>query len=526
MKRRMDGWTGGRIVIRLAVLLSAYPLFRPSALFAQCPDGSPPPCRAQPTRVAPPPNSVAVLYFDNLSRDTADAYVAEGLTEELIARLGQVHRLRVKSRAAVERHRGAGRDPAFLGRALGVAHLLNGSVRRSGTRLRVTVELVRAATGDRVWGDQYDRTDADLLVLQEDIARAVVAAIAGRLLPAERASLATRPTVDPAAYASFLRGHYYLAQRSRRAVARAIEEYEAAVRLDPGFTAALARIAYGYALFLDWDWDYPGLPAESVLARGLAASERALRQDSATSDAWMARGYLLSFRHPGTFEGAPEAFERAIRLDPQNAEGYHQYGWILSQLGTDSAAVATYGHALAREPDRAITLRDLAVQHMMRHRFDEALRWLDSTLVVYPAFYQAYSDRARLRLQLGDRARARADAETAVRLAPDGDPWGVTALGLVQLADGDSAGARARPEPFLRELDQGVRRPNAIDVYLTFALLVAVGEHDRALALLERFQPRGPRLWFFIQAPEFDALRRHPRFQRLVEESRPPGAPR
>jgi tetratricopeptide (TPR) repeat protein len=166
------------------------------------------------------------------------------------------------------------------------------------------------------------------------------------------------------------------------------------------------------------------------------------------------------------------------------------------------------------------------MQRMMRHRFDEALRWLDSALVVYPAFYQAYSDRARLRLQLGDRARARADAETAVRLAPDGDPWGVTALGLVQLADGDSASARARPEPFLRELDQGVRRPNAMDVYLTCALLVALGEHDRALSLLERFQPRGPRLWFFIQAPEFDALRGHPRFQRLVEESRPPGAPR
>ncbi|MGH2668314.1 MAG: hypothetical protein ACRDH5_04195, partial [bacterium] len=119
----------------------------------------------QPARAASAParNSVAVLYFDNLSRDTADAYLADGLTEEIIARLGQVERLRVKSRTAVQHYRGRSvGGPATLGRALGVPYLVNGTVRRAGPRLRVSVELVRAATGDRVWGDQYDRTQADL----------------------------------------------------------------------------------------------------------------------------------------------------------------------------------------------------------------------------------------------------------------------------------------------------------------------------------------------------------------------------
>src|SRR6059036_1411383 len=171
---RSDGRRVGRIIVLLG-LLSVSPPVRLSSL--QCPDGSAPPCRA--ARVDPgrkpgvAPNSVAVLYFDNLSRDTADAYLAEGLTDEIIARLGQIERLNVKSRTAVSRHRGAGTDPMVLSRALGVAYVVNGTVRRGKDRLRVTVELLQAASGDRLWGQQYDRAQADFLAIQEDIAVSV-----------------------------------------------------------------------------------------------------------------------------------------------------------------------------------------------------------------------------------------------------------------------------------------------------------------------------------------------------------------
>src|SRR5438445_10942359 len=199
MKRGLqEGMTEGRKVasacgpIRIvAAILSLVPSF-PHSAAAQCPDGSTPPCRA--ARADPgrkpgvPPNSVAVLYFDNLSPDTADAYLAEGLTEELIARLGQLPRLAVKSRAAVQRFPQSGTDPVAAARGLRVARLVTGSVRRGGNRLRVTVELVRASDGEHVWGDLYDRRDADLLAVEEDITRAVAAAIGGRLQPAERAT--------------------------------------------------------------------------------------------------------------------------------------------------------------------------------------------------------------------------------------------------------------------------------------------------------------------------------------------------
>ncbi len=162
---------------------------------AQCPDGSPPPCRATARRLLgtiASATSLAVLYFDNLSTDTADAYLADGLTEEITSRLGDVGRLRVTSRYAVRRFRaGVVPDVTTAGQALGVRYLVEGSVRRAGDRVRVSTRLIDAHTGFRVWGADYDRATRDLLALQEDIAREVAIQIAGRLLRTERAALAT-----------------------------------------------------------------------------------------------------------------------------------------------------------------------------------------------------------------------------------------------------------------------------------------------------------------------------------------------
>ncbi len=514
---RSNSRTMGRM-LAIGVVLSVSPTVR---LFAQCPDGSPPPCRAAPRRVpsAPAPNSVAVLYFDNLSRDTADAYVADGLTEEIILRLGQIERLAVKSRNAVQRFRGrAAEDPAVLGRTLGVAHLVSGSVRRSGPRLRVTVELVRAAGGDRLWGDAFDRSESDLLAIEEDIARAVATGVAGRLLPAEWAALAMRPTRSAEAYDHFIRGNYYLGQRTARAVARSVEEYRGAVQLDPTFSRALARIAYSYALFLDWGWDYPGVPPESLLARGFAASDRALRLDSTDSDSWMARAYLLGQRNTKTLASVTEAFERAIALDPRNAEAHHQYGSILVSLGRDSAAAAAYLRALELEPERPITLLQLGGLRAMERRYDESLQWLDSALQVDPGFVYGYAARALHRLEAGQTMQARGDAEVAVRLGA-GYP-GQAALATVEAREGDIVRARTRIDSLLRGPVDSLHPDATEGLFLSWAL-VALNERERAIDLLERVRPRGWGLWYYLRLHGLDPLREHPRFQRLVEDARP-----
>jgi TolB-like protein/Tfp pilus assembly protein PilF len=475
-------------------------------------------------RSALAPTTVAVLYFDNLSPDTADAYLADGITEELIGRLGQIERLRVKGRATVQRYRRPGVDLVAAGRELGVAHLVSGTVRRARDRLDVTVELIRLPGGDRLWGDRYGRRGLlDLWTIQEDIARAVATAVAGRLAPGERARLEARATANAEAYDHFIRGNYYLARRTPSSVERAVEEYEGAVRLDPRFTQALARIGYAHALVLDWDLTYAGVLWERRLALALDATERALRLDSTVSDAWMARGYLLSFRHPQTFEGATAAFERAIALDSANVEAHHQYASTLAKLGRDSAAAAAWRRALALEPDRAITLRDFAWLRIVQRHYSEALRSLDSALTVDPGAYYAYYDRARVRLLLGDVSGARRDAETALRIGPAAAAWMEGVLANVEVRAGDTSAARERVERLLRS--EHANRPTPLPKWYLAATLVALGDRDRAIRLLERLGPRGPRLWFRLRFPELDPVRSDPRFQRLVEESRPPRAP-
>ncbi len=492
-------------------------------LSAQCPDGSSPPCAAPAARTPtrpPPPNSVAVLYFDNLSPDTTDAYLADGLTEEIIARLGQIARLEIKSRTAVQRYRGNPLDdPAAVGRRLRVVYLLNGSVRRSGPRLRVTTELVRAATGTRVWGEQFDRQGTDLLAIEEDVARAVATAVAGRLLPAERVLLAARPTRNAAAYDHFLRGNYFLARRGPETMARAIEEYEAAARLDPSFTAARGRAAYAYALYVDWGWADPGPQTDTLLARGLAAADRALAADSTTSDAWMGRGYLLVQRHPRTLEGAAGAFQRAIALASTNAEALHQYGWILQMRRDEAGALAAFHRALTIEPERAITVGHVAFVHWYAGRTAEARLWVDSTLALDPSFHFVLAMRALVRLQLADSLGALADAQAALRGAEE-PLYGEAALAIVQARLGDTVAARARAER-LAATALGADPVSWHLVPFAAAALVALGDHDRALDLVERIRPRGAHLATDLQLPQLDPIRAHPRFQRVLEESRP-----
>ncbi len=494
--------------------------------FAQCPDGSPPPCALPSSRVAPAPaaTSIAVLYFDNLSPDSNDAYLANGLTEEIISRLARLDRLVVKSQATVRRYRGRADDPAALGRALAVTHLVNGTVRRSGSRVRVTVELVRAATGNRVWGERYDRTDTDLLTIEEEISNAVATAISGAVLPVERASLSMRPTRSGAAYDRFLRGNYHLAQRNPRSIMRAIQEYEAAIARDPGFTRALARIAMAYALFHDWEWDYPGLAAESVAVRGLAASQQALRQDPSASDAWMAYGYLLISRHPRTLDGARDALARAVKLDPANVEALDRYGWILSLHGDDAGAESVYRRALVQEPERVNTFYQLARVHQLAGRLTEASGCLDSALAIDPASYFAYGQRGQVRLLLGDTAGARRDGEMTLQLSPAGyRPYrirGEMIVARAALQTGDSATARQKIHRLLRE--ESLALPTVLEGWYLGMALVALGEHDAAVEFLERVRPRGAKLWFGLRMPEFDPIRTHFGFQRLVAEARPP----
>ena len=520
----MTGGTAARrhggTVAWWSLLAVPWCLGAPLPLAAQCPDGTPPPCRRARPAATPAANSVAVLYFDNLSRDSNDTYLADGLTEEVIQRLGQVGRLTVKSKYSVRRYRGTAADPSEVGRTLQVTYIGGGSVRRSGSRLRVNVELTRAATGDRVWGETYDRTDNDVLAIEEEIASAVATAIAGQLLPAERARIGARPTSNTAAYDHLARGNYLLNRRSPDPMRRGIAEYEAAMRADPGLTAAAAAAALGYGIYANWEWPWPGLTRDSILARGARAAAAALRADSTDPVARVSRctldldedrdvASMLRCLHRIPAERAARSIDVQAIL-----------GWALLIAGQNDAVAEQFQRALALDPARTIAIEIWARMLTHERRFGEARRLLDSAVAVDPEFPAAYPARARLRLLDGDTAGALADVQTAARLSPTVP---VPFL-VVVLARSDTARAAVALRDMLASTDSAFLCTATYGPGFAAALL-ALGRRDHALALLERITFRDYQLYGELQTPEFDPLRDDPRFRRIFEQARPASAP-
>ena len=213
---------------------------------------------------APAPASVAVLSFDNRSRDTSDAFLAEGLPDEISTRLTQLGRLAVVSRSQVRRLRGVETmDMPAIGRALSTSTLVTGSVQGTPTHLRVSVELLRASNATQVWSHVYDRGRSDLLEIQGDIATEVAQQITGTLRPGDRAVLAGAPTRNPQAFERILRGDVLVANRNPERVTLAIREYEAAIRLDSSSTRAHASLAKGYSLCRDYGCQL-GVPFDTI----------------------------------------------------------------------------------------------------------------------------------------------------------------------------------------------------------------------------------------------------------------------
>jgi adenylate cyclase len=459
---------------------------------------------------APNANSVAVLYFENLSRDSNDTYLADGLTDEIILRLQQVRRLEVKSRYESQRVRGRrNAAPADLGRALATRYLVNGSIQRVGPRIVVRAELTRADRGVGVWSERFDRTSEDILGVIDDVARGVATGVAGQLLPDEAADLTRRPTADPVAYEHYVRGNVYLARRTQVAFARAISEYEAAAARDPSLKVAVARIAYAYALGIALG--VGDLSLDSTKARAAAAIGRAMREAPDVPETWMAEGFRdlmrAIFDREDRVSVGVSQLARGVQLGPRNAEAHHQYAQGLAIQGADSAALAEYRTALALEPGRAVSYEETARLLIILDRFPEALAWADSAVTAEPQLVRGWMARARAHLALGDIPAAERDVASAAALNPSGrfasEERSLRAMILV--ARGDTAQARSVA--------------SQVDGFTIFGneMQVAVGQADLALDDIER-QSIGPVLCYRLRFPMLRALRGQPHYDRLAAQ--------
>ncbi len=470
-------------------------------LAAQCPDGSAPPCGHVSVRI-PPANSVAVLYFDNLSRDTADAFLADGLTEEIIIRLSQVQRLAVKSRFEVQRFRGQAALPdlPLLGHALNAAYLVTGSVQRGGDRVRLRVALVRAATRALVWGDVIDRANSDLLTVESNIAREVTTAITGQLLPAERARLMRPLTSDPAAYEHYLHG-LQLAGSSFDEVSQraAIAEFDHAVERDPGFAAAYAETANAWMALAD-----AYLSPRDGYGRARDAARRAQTIDSSSA---LALAVLSQSA-------------QAIDLDAPAAERYARRAVSFGERSGD--AHATLSEVLLAEGRVDESLDEARQAWQLDSLVSFNGFWYLSTLIYGRRLDSAAAFVERIgsvvpprdwRLMEGWLRAEQGDLRGALPLLNwryyGGQYAGTYVRALV--AQGDSGAARATVDSMLAARTPGYYNPLALA-----RAYAALGEIDRGLEWLQRaFDERTIWLREVRIDPELAPLRRDPRYAAL-----------
>lgn len=481
-------------------------------------------------RAARVDRSVAVLTFATIGGDTGATYIAQGLADGVASSLGEVKRLTVVSRIAVRRLADPARlSSAQIGATLHAAQLVSGSVQRDGSHLRVTVELVRARSGEQLWSARFDTTTADVLGIQAAVSEAVAQHVAGQLLSNERLQVARRPTASAEAYDHYLRGNRLLQAETEPAVLGAIAEYETALEFDSTFVSAMGRLAFAYGLSLNWAYRPGGLPPDSILARGMRLADRAIGRDSSASDAWMGRGAMLLFRgSPADFAAGADAFRHAVALDPTNDAAHHWLGAALRRLGQFDEAALEYHRALSHNPARLQSMADLGFIAFSQRSYDVAASWylrcnaLDSTVAA------THSMIAMARSFAGDRAGGLREGRIAMSLAAEIErPRAFAMLAELEERAGDHPRALAHLRDALREVGATADAlPATLGVrswWQIGAAAATVGQRDLALTILERIRPRGPWLWSYLIFEDFDAVRADPRFRAIVDEARPRG---
>jgi TolB-like protein/Flp pilus assembly protein TadD len=375
-----------------------------------------------------PEKSIAVLPFENLSDDQQNTYFADGIQDDILSSLAKVADLKVISRTSVRQFRGTDRNLREIGRALGVAHILEGTVRRAGNRVRVNTQLINARTDAHVWSDTFDREMTDLFALQSELAEQIVAALRANISPQERASLQIHPTANLDAYDLYLRARDLFrwsgAGDPRESGEKALGLLDQAIARDPEFSLAYSLASRFHSELYWFGFD----KTRSRLAKGKAAVDRALQLRPELGDAHLALGYHYYYGYRD-YERAKRELAIAARATPNDAEVWDGLAAVSRREGKWDDAVANFERARQLDPHNAAVIWNLAETYSSRGRFDDARRTFAEGLSIKPDAHLFALAQAAIELkQNGDPRALRA----AVRKIPgEFDPGGaVTTIAL------------------------------------------------------------------------------------------------
>jgi serine/threonine-protein kinase len=452
--------------------------------------------------------SVAVLPFLNLSADPENAFFADGVTEDVIAHLSKIRSLKVISRTSVMSFQKRDRSLREIGSILGTATILEGSVRRVGTRVRIVAQLIDAATDTHLWAETYDRELTDIFAIQTDVALQIAAALRAGLSSDERTRIRRPPTHDLQAYRLYLRGRHCSNRYTQEAVREGITYFEQAIASDPAFALAYVGLARAYAELPNEG--FLALKPEVALGRAQEAIARAIALDDELGDAHGIVA-LLSFVRDFDWVGAETEFQLALELSPGSADIYDHYGWMCASLERYDDAIRLSQRAWELDPLAHRT--DLASVLLRAGRREEALALATRTIESEPGYARGHATAGWAQLMLGQHAEGVAALERAVAVSPG------STLFLGQLGQAYAmTGKEERARDVLQNLHDLAQRGYVSPYHFAY-VHTGLGEEDQAIDWLERaYEERSGAIYGIKGSFLFTRLRSHPRFKALLDK--------
>ena len=446
-----------------------------------------------------PEKSVAVLPFVDMSEKKDQEYFSDGMSEELIDMLTRIPDLRVPARTSSFYFKGKQATIAEIAKALGVAHVLEGSVRKSGKTLRVTAQLVRMDNGYHMWSQTYDRNVKDIFKVQDEIATAVVEALKAQLLPVQQPARGHH-TANTEAYNEYLVGRQFYNQRSDDGFRRALIAYRKAIALDPGYAAAYAGLAMSEALLADSAGD-----AMSV-QQAAADAESAVTRAPDLADVYATRGFVRYYRG-WDWSGAEADFMKALALDPSDSTVQVRYGGLLVALGRLEEAIAATKSATELDPLSTLAWHRLGRYYIATRQFAAAHDAIRRSLEIQPEYAAAQSNLGTLLLLEGNAAEA---LVTFRQISSESSRLSGVAIAEHTLGHSEES---------QRALDELVAKHSPNSAFMIAETYAWRGDKEQAFAWLERAYERHESSFFNLKSePRFASLLGDPRYHALLRK--------
>src|SRR5438034_7741738 len=453
--------------------------------------------------------SIAVLPFDNLSRDPDNAFFAEGVQDEILTCLAKVADLKVISRTSTQRFKSAPSDLRDIAKQLGVMNILEGSVQKANDQVRVNVQLINALTDAHLWADTYDRKLIDIFSVESEIAKTIADTLQAKLTGSEKQMRSTQPTANTEAYELYHKGRSLWEKRSGDNIPKAIAFYEQAIARDPNYALAYAGLASAHIL----SPFYTGADRREASSKAKEAALKALHLDPNLAEAHLALGKVLFFSEID-LAGANREYKRAIELKPNDAAAHHWFGNdTLAALGRFEEAIAESERAVELDPLSTVINADLGGTFYYARRYEEAAAQLRKTLGIDPTdFYAHYNLGIALQAK-GDLSGAIAEYEKAKQLGDN--PLVSTLCAQAKAYAGDKDAALR----MLSDLDE-ISQHREVVGYWRALLYLSLNNKDEALRWLEQgFEERdGSNISWIKVDPLLDSLHGDPRFESLVQK--------